>query len=330
VVELRGSETVAEAIGFAAGLSTVADTQRLAIERLSERNDRRVVELALPKDGSQRLNDGDVLRAFNSVSALLPQAKQFKRVRVEGEVARPGDYVLPPGTRLADAINAAGGLTDQAYLFGTDFSRESVRRAQEEQYDRALRDLETDFTRSTSTQKISNSDGAVAINQQQASTARLIERLRAVRPSGRVVLDLTESSRELPRLLLEDGDRLYVPAKPNTVGVFGSVFNGGSYLIKPGNSIDAVLKLAGGPTRGADIGSIFVLRANGSVVSARQSSGGWLSSGTAIATLPALPGDTIFVPEELNKTTFVQEAKEWTQILYQFGLGAAALKTIKN
>jgi protein involved in polysaccharide export with SLBB domain len=330
VVELKGSETVSDAIAYVGGLSTVADMRRVAIERLSERNDRRVVELSLPQYGTQRLANGDVVRAFNSVAAALPQAKQYKRIRVEGEVARPGDYVLPPTSTLADAVQAAGGLTAQAYLFGTDLSRESVRKVQEVQYERALRDLETDFTRSTSTQRVSNAEDAAAAVQKQAGTTRLIERLRAVRPTGRVVLDLTDASRDLPTLPVEDGDRLYVPARPNTVGVFGSVFNGGSYLLKPGNSIDDIVKLAGGPTRGADTGSMFVLRANGSVVSARQSSSGWLSTGNSLASTAALPGDTVFVPEELNKTTFVQEAKDWTQILYQFGLGAAALKTIKN
>jgi protein involved in polysaccharide export with SLBB domain len=330
IVELKGGETISDAIGFVGGLSTVADTHRVAIERLSDRNDRRVVELALPQDGGQRMNNGDVVRAFNSVAAVLPQAKQYKRIRVEGEVARPGDYVLPPTSTLSDAVQAAGGLTAQAYLFGTDLSRESVRKVQEVQYDRALRDLETDFTRNTSTQKVSNAEDAAAVAQKQAGTTRLIERLRAVRPSGRVVLDLTDASRDLPALPVEDGDRLYIPSRANTVGVFGSVFNGGSYLLKPGNSIDDIVRLAGGPTRGADPGSMFVLRANGSVVSARQSSSGWLSTSSGIATLAALPGDTVFVPEELNKTTFIQEAKDWTQILYQFGLGAAALKTIRN
>lgn len=330
VLELKGSETVADAIAYAGGLSTVADSRRLAIERLSERTGRRVVELSLPKDDSQPLTNGDVLRAFNGVVATLPQAKQYKRIRVEGEVAQPGDYVLPPTSTLADAIQAAGGLTSQAYLFGTDFSRESVRRVQDEQYERALRELETDFTRNASTQKVANADAAQALQQQQTGTSRLIERLRAARPTGRVVLDVNESTRELPPLSIEDGDRLYIPARPNTVGVFGSVFNGGSFLLKPGSSIDDIVKMAGGPTRGADAGSMFVLRANGSVVSARQSSSGWLSLGSPLANLGALPGDTVFVPEELNKTTFIQEAKDWTQILYQFGLGAAALKTIKN
>lgn len=330
IVELRGSETVADAIAYAGGLSTVADIRRIAIERLSERNDRRVVELTLPQDGGQPLNNGDVLRAFNSVAATLPQAKQYKRIRIEGEVARPGDYVLPPSSTLADAIQAAGGLTNQAYLFGTEFSRESVRKIQDEQYDRALRELETDFTRNASTQKVANADAAQALQQQQAGTSRLIERLRLARPTGRVVLELNENSRELPQLTIEDGDRLTIPARPNTVGVFGSVFNSGSFLLKAGNAIGDIVKMAGGPTRGADAGSMFVLRANGSVISARQSSSGWLSLGSPLATLAALPGDTVFVPEEMDKTSFMQNAKDWTQILYQFGLGAAALKTIKN
>jgi protein involved in polysaccharide export with SLBB domain len=121
ITELRGNETVAEV---------------LTIERLSDRNGRRVVELSLPQDGGQRLTNGDVLRAFNGTSAVLAQGKQFKRVRLEGEVARPGDYVLPPASTLADAVQAAGGLTPQAYLFGIEFSRDSVRRVQEEQYAR--------------------------------------------------------------------------------------------------------------------------------------------------------------------------------------------------
>jgi len=155
----------------------------------------------------------------------------------------------------------------------------------------------------------------------------LIERLRAVKPTGRVVLQLRPESSDLPELALEDGDRLYVPPRPTTVGVFGSVFNGGSYLYSGNRSIDDYLRLAGGPTRGADEGSVFVIRANGSVVSSPQGRG-WLSSKRDLAAVKAEPGDTVFVPEEINKTTFVQDAKDWTQILYQFGLGLAGFKAV--
>jgi protein involved in polysaccharide export with SLBB domain len=297
---------------------------------LSDRTDRRIAELALPQQLKAAVGNGDLLRVFSSVNAELPLYKQYKRVQVEGEVARPGEYVLPPNATLVDAVQAAGGLTPQAYIFGTDFSRESVRRSQQENYDRALRDLETEFTRNTSTQRTASADEAQAQAARASSTSRLIERLRAVRPTGRIVLQLEPTANSLPPLTVESGDHLLIPARPNTVGVFGSVFNGGSYLLTDGASVEDVLKLAGGPTRGADPSSMFVLRANGSVISARQSSSGWLGFGSSMINLSALPGDTVFVPEELNKTTFIQEAKDWTQILYQFGLGAAALKTIRN
>jgi protein involved in polysaccharide export with SLBB domain len=328
--ELKPGETVEDVLAMAGGFSAVADRTRVSVERLSDRIDRRVVELALPQQLKANVGNGDVLRVFSSVNSELPLYKQYKRVQVEGEVARPGEYVLAPNATLVDAIQAAGGLTPQAYIFGTDFSRESVRRSQQENYDRALRDLETEFTRNTSTQRTSTADEAQAQVARANNTSRLIERLRAVRPTGRIVLQLEPTASSLPPLTVESGDRLLIPARPNTVGVFGSVFNAGSYLLTDNSSVDDVLKLAGGPTRGADPSSMFVLRANGSVISARQSSSGWLGFGSNMTNMQALPGDTVFVPEELNKTTFIQEAKDWTQILYQFGLGVAALQTLKN
>ena len=135
--------------------------------------------------------------------------------------------------------------------------------------------------------------------------------------------------RNCPNLVLEDGDRLYIPPRPTTVGVFGSVFNGGSYLYANSRSLDEYLNLAGGPTRGADQASVFVVRANGSVVASPQGKS-WFNSKQDLAGVNALPGDTVFVPEEINKTTFVQDAKDWTQILYQFGLGIAGLLAIRN
>lgn len=331
VVELKATDTVNDVIAYVGGLSPVADMRRIAIERLSDRNDRRVTEIAMPAGGTLNVINGDVLKAFNSVTAALPQAKQYKNVRIEGEVARPGDYVLPPTSTLMDAVQLAGGFTQQAFVFGADFSRESVRKVQEAQYERALRDLEADFTRNNATKKVSSSEDAQAVNQSQQSSGRLIEQLRAVKPTGRIVLDLNAESQELPALSVENGDRIYIPPRPSTVGVFGSVYNGGSYLLRKGSSIEDMLRLAGGPTRGADASSIFVIRANGSVVSSRGvGGGGWLNFSSPLATLQALPGDTVFVPEEMNKTTFIQEAKDWTQILYQFGLGAAAIKTFKN
>lgn len=329
IFELKSGETVADVMAMAGGYTAVADRSRLAVERLQQRVGERINELPMPQSGSLPLSHGDVLRAFSAVSAQLSVQQQNKRVRVEGEVARPGEYVLPANSSVADALRAAGGLSPSAYVFGTELSRESVRRTQQENYERALRDMETDFVRTTATLRTSTADEAAAQSARMSATTRLVERLRSVQPSGRIVLQMTPDATTLPDLTLEDGDRLNVPPRPSSVGVFGSVFNAGSYLWNNGRSIEEYLQQAGGPTRGADKSSVFVVRANGSVVSALQE-GSWFRTGTGLERVRAEPGDTIFVPELQNKTTFIQSAKDWTQILYQFGLGAAALRTIRN
>jgi protein involved in polysaccharide export with SLBB domain len=329
IFELKAGETAADVLRMAGGFTAVADRSRLAVERLDERSSTRIAEIVLPTGAAAPLGSGDVLRAFSAVDSALPVQRQNKRVRVEGEVQRPGEYVLPPQSSVADAVAAAGGLTASAYVFGTEFNRESVRITQQENYERALRDLETEMTRAATTTRASTADEAAAQQARSSNVTRLVERLRAIRPNGRIVLQLPPESRDLPNLALEDGDRIYVPPRSTTVGVFGSVFNGGSYLYNDGRSVEDYLRLAGGPTRGADSGSTFVIRANGTVVSGRQVNSGWFG-GDSLQGVAAQPGDTIFVPEEVNKTTLVQNLKDWTQILSQFGLGIAAIKTLGN
>jgi len=325
IFELKPGETLADVLRMAGGFTPVADLNRLAVERLDDRNTTRITQLELPQAMNGELRSGDVLRAFNSVLAVLPVERQNKRVRIEGEVLRPGEYVLPARSSINDALKVAGGLTSAAYIYGTEFSRESVRVTQQQNYERALRDLELDFAKSATSLRTNTADEAAAQSQRTSATGQLIERLRSLRPTGRVVLQMPPDSRELPDLALEDGDRVYVPALPTTVGVFGSVFNAGSFLWSDSRTMDDYLRLAGGPTKGADEASAFVIRANGSVVSNLQSKGWFSARSSQFVSLGTQPGDTIFVPEEINKTTFIQGAKDWTQILYQFGLGIAGI-----
>jgi protein involved in polysaccharide export with SLBB domain len=325
VIELKAGETVGDALRMVGGFTAVADRTRLAVERLAQRNTGRIAQLELPRDEGTGLAHGDLLRAFSAVAAALPVRRQAKRVRVEGEVQRPGDYVLPENSSLLDAIRAAGGYTPGAFLYATEFTRLSVQRTQQENYDRALRDLETDFARASGTQRVATAEEAASQQARATGTQRLVERLRTLKPNGRVVLQLETGATELPDLALEDGDRIFIPSRPTTVGVFGSVFNAASYLHLPGRTLGDYLLLAGGPTKGADRGSLFVVRGNGSVISSRQSGGNWFSRDGGIEQLRAEPGDTVFVPEEMDKTTLLQAAKDWTQIVFQFGLGVAGI-----
>ena len=327
VFELKPGETLSDLLRMAGGFNAVADRSRMTIERLADRAQGRVSELLLPAQENAKLATGDVVRAYSGVVSALPRAIQNNRVHVDGEVTHPGDYVLPPGSMVSDAIRAAGGLTIAAFPYGTEFTRESVRLTQQANFDRALRDLETDMVKNQATQRTTSVEESTAQQAQSTANARLLERLRQARPTGRVVMPIEPDARTIPDFPLENGDTLTVPARGTSVGVFGSVFNTGSFVFVPEHTAENYLQLAGGPTRGADKSSIFMIRANGSVVSAQQGSSFW-HSGNSLLGAVVQPGDTIFVPEELNKSTFIQDAKDWTQILYQFGLGVAGIKSL--
>ncbi len=327
IFETKPGETLSDVLAMAGGFNSVADRRHVAVERLVDRATGHVTELTLPQHAADALGTGDVVRVFSAITASVPMEYQNERVRVEGEVLHPGDYVLPPGSKISDALRLAGGLTPAAYPYGTEFTRESVRRTQEINYDRALRDLETDITKNQASQRATSAEEISAQSASAASNERLLARLRQIRPTGRVVLQIQPEAAVLPELTLEDGDSIKVPPRGSSVGVFGSVFTTGSFLYEPNHTTEQYLALAGGPTRGADKDSIFMIRANGSVISARQGASFWHSNSN-FRDAVVQPGDTLFVPEELDKSTFVQDAKDWTQILYQFGLGLAGIKTL--
>lgn len=321
VFEFIPGETVADLLRLGGGLSTVADRTRLTLERLENRDSVGAVQLQLPRDAALALADGDIVHAISQVDAALPAEPRNKRVRVDGEVRHPGEYLLPPRATLADALAAAGGATPLAFLYGAELRRESVRQVQEQNYERALQELEAEIERAPATRSRDETGASDAVPRQ------LLARLRTRRPEGRMVLDVTPDATALPPMPLEDRDQLRVPASSRSIGVFGSVFNAGSFVHDGGRRLGDYLQRAGGPTAGADYRSAFVVRANGSVFSARQ--GGYWRGTERFENEAALPGDTVFVPEQVDRITWVQGAKDWTQILYQFGLGIAGLRVLR-
>jgi len=322
VFEFLPGETVGDLLRLGGGLSTVAARDRLQLERLSNRSSVGAVQLELPRDAELPLVDGDIVRAVSLVDTALPAMARNKRVRVDGEVLRPGDYLLPPEATLTEALVAAGGATAQAFLFGTELRRESVRLVQEQNFERALQEAETEMARSAAA-RAGREDAAT----NDAAARQLLQRMRSRRPEGRMVLDITPDAGVLPRLPLEDLDQVRVPGRSRSVGVYGSVYSVGSFVHDGQRRLGDYLQRAGGPTAAADYRGVFVVRANGSVLSARQ--GGWWAGTDRFEGESALPGDTLFVPELADKTTWVQSMKDWTQILYQFGLGIAGLRALR-
>lgn len=278
------------------------------------------------------LRPGDVVTIFSKQDITVPVSKQTKYVRLEGEVAVPGIYQLLPGETLRQLVTRIGGVTPNAYLYGVEFTRDSTRAFQQKRIDEAIEQMEREIQRqaaSAASGALSKDDVDSAKNQAE-SQRQLAARLRMFKATGRIVLDLPRDravqGKDFPDLVLEDGDRLMVPAVSSTVSVVGAVFNQNAFIYRPGQSIADYLARAGGPTKEADASSIYLVRADGTVMSRRQS--GWLISGFDSEAL--MPGDTLVVPETLDRFRLTKDLKDWTQIFFQFALGVTSLKVLKD
>ncbi|MBU0784439.1 MAG: SLBB domain-containing protein [Gammaproteobacteria bacterium] len=289
---------------------------------------------AMAGDPSQNLllQAGDVVTIFSANDADIPKSRTTALIKVTGEVKAPGYYQIAPGETLRDAVVKAGGLAENAFLFGAKLSRRSIVAEQEIQKQKALDQAERMLVSSQSSKSASALNAADAANaQKQAETQRAyLQRLREIKPDGRVVLDIKPDATtiaEMPPLELVDGDVVSIPAVPGQIAVFGSVYSQGAYAFEPGNTVFDYLGMAGGATKGSDKGSIFVIRANGKVDSAQQ---GWVPFVSGLYGKRALPGDAIYVPEDFERVSLTKTLLDYSQILFQIGLGAASVNAIKD
>ena len=279
------------------------------------------------------LEPGDVITVFSDADIRVPRSQQTRYVRLEGEFVHAGVYSVLPGETLRHLVNRAGGLTDQAYLYGSQFTRESTRLEQQQRLDEYVAALsyQIQITGSNLAASVVSPQQAAAASTSEASQRELINRLREVRATGRIVLHVDpEHARidSLPDLPLEDGDRFVVPPVPSTVGVVGSVYDANSFVYLAHHDAGSYLKTSGGPNRNADRRQIFIIRADGSVVS-RQYLSHTLWEGDGFDRQPIYPGDTIIVPASVNKATFLRGLTDWSSVFSQFALGAAAIEILK-
>ena len=281
--------------------------------------------IASEPESDFELKAGDVVTIFSERDIALANGKQTKLVRLEGEFTAPGVYRCLAGETLRQLVNRIG-LASESYLYGAEFTRESTRVQQQQAFDRMISELEKNLVQSQS----QHADAEEKVNPEALEARRnLVERLRTLRPTGRIVLALPPSAqgpRELPEVVLEDGDRFVVPHQPATVVVVGEAFNPGAFLHNSKLRVHDYLRDAGGPTRLADASRIFVLRADGTVVS-RQSISGVRKAN--FNHLRLYPGDTIILPPRLERGAFVRGLRDWSQLVSNFVLGAAAVKVLQ-
>jgi protein involved in polysaccharide export with SLBB domain len=275
------------------------------------------------------LEPGDVITIFSQVDLAVPLEKRSKFVRLEGEFPSAGIYRAEAGETIRHLVARAGGLTTNAYLYGAEFTRESVRRDQQKGLDLLIEKLDEDISRNAMAPTGVNPDEVADQHAKLEAQRQLVEKLRGVRVTGRLVLDLTPNSStvaDLPEIALEDGDRFVVPFRPATVELLGAVYNKNSFLYRHEARVDDYLRRAGGPTRDADKSRMFVIRADGSVLSKQSVKGLWNGG---FESLRLMPGDTIIVPERLSHGSFLKGLRDWSQVFSQFALGAAAIRVIQ-
>ena len=183
-----------------------------------------------------------------------------------------GVYSALPGETLRQLVLRAGGLTPQAYLYGSQFSRESTRREQQQRLDEYVSALsyQIEVSASNKASSVVSPQEAATVGASVASQRELVNRLREIRATGRIVLHIDpfkSNVDSLPDLPLEDGDRFVVPPVPSTVGIVGAVYDPNSFVYQQHKMAGDYLRTAGGPNRNADRRQIFIIRADGSVVS---------------------------------------------------------------
>jgi protein involved in polysaccharide export with SLBB domain len=291
-------------------------------------------KLVMQHDLSQdiELQAGDVVSIFSEADIRVPIAHQTKTVTLDGEFAHAGVYTVKPGETLRDLVERAGGLTPNAYLYGSEFTRESTRAVQQARIDEYVQSLGMEIQRGNLAMASSSAGSAQDLTSAasaQNSEQALLASLRQIRATGRVVLRFapeTNGASSIPGIPMEDGDRFVVPPVPATVNVVGAVYDQNSFLYAPGGKAGAYLQLAGGPNRDADQKHEFVIRADGEVVSREKDKGLW---GSEFDNLRIFPGDTIMVPEKTFKLSALRGVIDWSQMFSQFALGAAALSVLK-
>ncbi len=247
-----------------------------------------------------------------------------KFMTLKGEVRFPGIYSLARGEKLSSVIARAGGYTEKAYLRGAKFTRRSVREMQQKRMDEISIKSERDIL-----QKQASLAAVAASKEELEATKAALEglqkgvtQLKSLRAEGRMVIQLSESE-DLKSsnydVTLEGGDELEIPLRPSVVTVLGQVYNPNSFVFQTGQDIGWYLDKTGGAVADAEKSEMYVIRADGTVFSRQQSFfGSFLSS-------PLDAGDTLVVPQKLERVAWLRDLKDWTQILANVALSAGTI-----
>ena len=318
IYELKNDDLIS-IINIFGGFSPGADKENVSYSSLISESPTRILNFTDIKEFN--FYDGDNIFIKYKPSSFVKinevERNSFKssavRVKVQGEVLYPGEYLLENGETLSSLVSRAGGVTKNAFLNGAVFTRENVRQRE------ALRarQLADDVRRTVISASQTQSDNQI----NQTSFEFITGQLENYSGVGRVVINMSRAlaGRADADIKLLDGDALFIPTKSNTISVFGEVRRESSFVFNNKYSIDDYITMAAGITRLADEDNIYIVRADGFV---EMPTGNWFKFG---ASRVLQEGDTIIVPVDYSYRAALPFWRDVISIVYQGAVAIAAI-----
>lgn len=320
VYPLTVGAEVNELIAAAGGLLESAYTEQAEITRVVAGDTSKVEHIKFNLQKAMLGDSGDnrVLRSKDSLNVFsIPNWQENVKVELKGEVKFPGTYTIRRGETLTNLLERAGGFSEFAEQKAAIFTRESIRKQEQQQLSKLSEELRRDIAQKS----FENSVGGTSLSYEEMN--KLLIDLADVEAVGRLVIDLPLIVEDKQRLVLQDGDALYVPSKRDSISVIGEVNYATSHLYKSGIAFEDYIALSGGLKVRADEERIYIIKANGSVKI--PDSGSWF----AVSDSQLLePGDTIVVPLDSGYMDNLTLWSTATQIVYQLGVAVAAISSI--
>lgn len=296
-------------VAVAGGPTIEADKHNVEVTTRSEKQQslRRNVSLSDASSADVIIAAGDTVRVNQKFNRVEEQS-----ITLLGEVKNPGKYDLLPGDTMKSLLERAGGLNDIAYPDGVIFSRASERKQEESRYKAQARDLEMKLASSMQQTDKDKKPDMAQVNAAQT----IIAQLHDAKAVGRITVEADPgvlSSDPEQDILLEAGDKIFIPRRPLTVRVGGEVLSPASLQFRKGKSAKDYIEEAGGTTYYADKDRAFVVYPDGSAKPLAVSA--WKQGITMIP-----PGSNIIVPRDPKPFDFLESADKITGILANIAL----------
>ena len=315
--EIKEGDTIRDLIEFSGGTSVETGLKpKFELSTISDDNKRIRKEFGINSPVLlDKIKDGDTL------SVLATYSIKNSIVELRGEFKFTGFYSVSSGERLSSVIRRAGGLTENAYPLGAAFTRKSVAISQKLSFDRSADFIE----QSIADTLISGSIEGISI-EAMAPISNLIERLRQIEPQGRLIIQsdpyLIKENPELD-LLLQDGDVLFIPKRPNSITVVGEVRTPSTHTFISGNKSTEYILSSGGFKDSADEDALFLLLPNGE---SRELTTRKLYKRKN--SVDILPGSTIVVPRDPRPFDWLGMTQTITPILANAAIEIATITAL--